>query len=72
MPQMNGAQVADQARRLWPDLPIVFASGHADTAAIQAAVGEDARILRKPFEMDELARTLGSVIARTREGAGAA
>jgi signal transduction histidine kinase len=69
MPQMNGAQVADQARRVWPDLPIVFASGHADTAAIQAAVGADARILRKPFDMDELARMLGAVIGRTPAGA---
>ncbi|MDB5494879.1 MAG: sensor histidine kinase [Phenylobacterium sp.] len=65
MPQMNGAQVADRARQLWPDLPIVFASGHADTAAIQAAVGEDAPILRKPFELDLLARTLSSMIGRS-------
>jgi CheY-like chemotaxis protein len=69
MPQMNGAQVADQARRVWPDLPIVFASGHADTAAIQAAVGADARILRKPFDMEELARMLGAVIGRASAGA---
>jgi CheY-like chemotaxis protein len=62
MPQMNGAQVADLARQLWPDLPIVFASGHADTAAIKAAVGEDAPILRKPFEMDALARTLSGML----------
>jgi CheY-like chemotaxis protein len=62
MPQMNGAQVADRARRLWPDLPIVFASGHADSAAIQAAVGEDAEILRKPFDMNELARTLSATL----------
>jgi CheY-like chemotaxis protein len=62
MPQMNGAQVADRARQMWPDLPIVFASGHADTAAIKAAVGEDAAILRKPFEMDALARTLSGLL----------
>ncbi|MDB5416885.1 MAG: sensor histidine kinase [Phenylobacterium sp.] len=65
MPQMNGAQVADRARQLWPDLPIVFASGHADTAAIQAAVGEDAPILRKPFELEVLARTLSAMIGRS-------
>ncbi|HEV2533362.1 response regulator [Phenylobacterium sp.] len=69
MPQMNGAQVADRARRLWPDLPIVFASGHADSAAIKAAVGDDVPILRKPFEMETLARTLSGLIARDVEGA---
>jgi len=61
MPQMNGAQVADRARRLWPDLPIVFASGHADSAAITAALGEGATVLRKPFDMDALARTLSGM-----------
>ncbi|HEX3700548.1 MAG TPA: response regulator [Phenylobacterium sp.] len=70
MPQMNGAQVADRARKLWPGLPIVFASGHADTAAIKAAVGEDARILRKPFDMNELARTLNSLLGQTPDPAG--
>ncbi|MDE2488231.1 MAG: response regulator, partial [Alphaproteobacteria bacterium] len=67
MPQMNGAQTADRARSLWPDLPIVFASGHADTDAIKAAVGDQARILRKPFDMDELARTLATVLQRSAE-----
>ncbi|THD78017.1 MAG: response regulator [Phenylobacterium sp.] len=70
MPQMNGAQVADRARKLWPDLPIVFASGHADTAAIKAAVGDGARILRKPFDMNELARTLNGILGRTPADAG--
>jgi signal transduction histidine kinase/ActR/RegA family two-component response regulator len=69
MPQMNGAQVADRARQLWPDLPIVFASGHADTAAIKAAVGEAAPILRKPFEMDALARTLSGLLNATGDAA---
>jgi CheY-like chemotaxis protein len=69
MPQMNGAQVADRARRLWPDLPIVFASGHADSAAIKAALGDDAPILRKPFEMEALARTLGALVTPSPAGA---
>jgi CheY-like chemotaxis protein len=62
MPQMNGAEAADRARALRPDLPIIFASGHADTEAIKAAVGDQAMILRKPFDMNELARALAGVI----------
>jgi CheY-like chemotaxis protein len=69
MPQMNGAQVADRARKLWPGLPIVFASGHADTEAIRSAVGEEVRILRKPFDMNELARTLSGLFAPPQETA---
>ena len=63
MPQMNGAQLAKAARAIWPGLPILFASGHADTAAIEAAVGPDAPILRKPFEMDVLARAISEAMA---------
>jgi len=34
MPGMNGAEVAAAARESRPDLPVLFASGYADTAAI--------------------------------------
>jgi CheY-like chemotaxis protein len=54
MPGLNGAEVAKKARDRWPDLPIVLASGYADTEAIEQAVGKDAKLLRKPFRIDEL------------------
>ena len=53
MPRMNGAAPAQAARRLQPGLPIVFASGYADTAAFEAVPG--ATILRKPIQIAELA-----------------
>ena len=54
MPGMNGAEVARRARDRWPGLPVVLASGYADTAAIEQAIGKDAKLLRKPFRIDEL------------------
>ncbi len=53
MPGMNGAELAAEIRRRWPTLPIVFASGFADTGAIEA-VERDATILRKPFRVTQL------------------
>jgi len=53
MPRMNGASLAQAARRLQPGLPIVFASGYADTAAFEVVPG--AAILRKPIQIAELA-----------------
>jgi signal transduction histidine kinase/CheY-like chemotaxis protein len=53
MPRMNGAALARAARRLQPGLPIVFASGYADTGAFEAV--PDATILRKPIQIAELA-----------------
>jgi PAS domain S-box-containing protein len=54
MPGMNGAEVAERARRLRPEQRVLFASGYADTRAIEHAAG-DAAVLRKPFRLTELA-----------------
>jgi PAS domain S-box-containing protein len=66
MPSMNGAEVAKAAREKWPDLPIVFASGYSDTAAIESAVGADAIMLRKPFRVDDLQAILAATLAERR------
>ncbi|WP_372785697.1 response regulator [Phenylobacterium sp.] len=62
MPGMNGAELAGIVRALFPDTPIVFASGHADTAAVEAALGGQATILRKPFNMETLAQTIAGLL----------
>jgi signal transduction histidine kinase/CheY-like chemotaxis protein len=60
MPGMNGAEVARAARHLRPDLPIIFASGYAETAALDGISG--AVTLRKPFKVAELTRTIERVL----------
>jgi DNA-binding response OmpR family regulator len=61
MPGRNGAEVARAVRERHPDLPIVFASGFSDTAAIDA-VESNARLLRKPFGAVELRAALADVL----------
>jgi CheY-like chemotaxis protein len=61
MPGSNGAEVARAMRQQLPDLPILFVSGHADTAAVEAAVGH-APLLRKPFLPGELAASIRSLL----------
>ncbi|MCJ2084223.1 PAS domain-containing sensor histidine kinase [Methylobacterium sp. J-090] len=62
MPGMNGAQVAALARARRPRLPIVFASGYSETAAIEEAVGPTAVLLRKPFGVSDLEAVLGDAL----------
>jgi signal transduction histidine kinase/ActR/RegA family two-component response regulator len=62
MPGMNGAELARLARARLPDAPIVIASGHADTAQIEAALGGEAILLRKPFNMEALAQTVAGLL----------
>jgi signal transduction histidine kinase len=57
MPEMNGAEVARIIHRSRPALPILFVSGHADTVALQDAVG-NAPLLRKPFRPADLATAM--------------
>jgi signal transduction histidine kinase/ActR/RegA family two-component response regulator len=70
MPTMNGAELARLARRRCPDTPIVFASGYADTDQVEAALGGEATILRKPFTMDALARTVADLLRDPGESPG--
>jgi len=63
MPGMNGAELAGIVRARWPEVPIVFASGHADTEAVEAALGGQATILRKPFNMETLAQAIAGLLS---------
>ncbi len=62
MPGMNGAEFAIAARKLNPGLPIIFASGYAETAAIEKAAGPDAIVLRKPFRIGELETAIADAL----------
>jgi CheY-like chemotaxis protein len=62
MPGMNGAELGAAARKLWPGLPVVFASGFADIAQVKAAVGPDAAIIRKPFSLERLCGAIEAAI----------
>jgi CheY-like chemotaxis protein len=55
MPGMNGADTARAARELHAGLPIVFVTGYAESEQLEAALGADAPVLRKPFTLDDLA-----------------
>lgn len=53
----NGAQLAAECRRLYPDMRILFMSGYTESAVIEfGKLRADARLLNKPFRRSELAR----------------
>ncbi|HEY7901545.1 MAG TPA: response regulator [Caulobacteraceae bacterium] len=63
MPGLNGAQIANDIRGRRPGIPIVFATGYAETAAIEAINGAGGPILRKPFSVDQLEIALSRALA---------
>jgi DNA-binding response OmpR family regulator len=63
MPGTNGADVVKAARAAQPGLPILFVSGYADSAALEAAMGS-APFLKKPFRPAELASAVRAAIEK--------
>lgn len=70
MPDMTGAEVISQARRLVGDVPVILATGYADMAAVERLAGRP-RILRKPFDIAQLGDAVSSVLDAARERAEA-
>jgi len=58
MPGMTGAETAEELARIDPDLPIIFATGYADEAALHQELGRTVPVLHKPFPIWELASVL--------------
>jgi signal transduction histidine kinase/CheY-like chemotaxis protein len=54
MPVMNGAQLAAEAMKLRPQLPVLFMTGYADTTVLKSWTELGYRTLNKPFSSEEL------------------
>jgi CheY-like chemotaxis protein len=50
LPIMDGRELATLARTIRPDLPILFASGYAESIDVPA----DMHVIGKPFSIDQL------------------
>jgi CheY-like chemotaxis protein len=50
LPVMDGRELANEARVLRPDLPILFASGYAENIEVP----KDMHLIGKPFSIDQL------------------
>ena len=65
MPEVNGRQLADSARRLRPGLPVLYTTGYTRNAIVHNGVldaGVD--LIGKPFTIDELAVKVREVLDR--------
>ncbi len=63
MPGMTGAELMQQAREIFPGIPMIIATGYADMHAIDQVLGSDI-LLRKPFQLAELAASVGRALDR--------
>jgi len=63
---MTGIDLARQARRRWPDLPILFMSGFADPSLVPDDFGSNTKLLRKPFRLGQLSEAIAFALAGTK------
>jgi CheY-like chemotaxis protein len=66
MPVMNGAEVAAEAMRLRPQLPVLFMTGYADTSVLQSWTQLGHRTLNKPFGVTDLDLAIRQTIGSRR------
>jgi signal transduction histidine kinase/ActR/RegA family two-component response regulator len=66
MPDMTGAEVISEARKLVGDVPVILATGYADMAAVERLAGKP-KILRKPFDIAALGDAVASVLDGAKE-----
>jgi len=70
MPDMTGAEVIQEARKIVAELPVILATGYADMAAVERLAGKP-KILRKPFDIAALGDAVHEVLEATRDRAEA-
>ncbi|WP_299789960.1 response regulator [Ramlibacter sp.] len=68
MPDMTGAEVISEARKLVGNLPVILATGYADMAAVERLAGKP-RILRKPFDIAQLGDAVSGVLEEAKDRA---
>jgi len=60
---MTGFDLARQARRRWPDLPILFMSGFADPSLVPDDFRTTTKLLAKPFRLGQLSEAIVFALA---------
>jgi CheY-like chemotaxis protein len=59
LPVMDGRELATQARMVRPTLPILFASGYAESIDVPAGM----QVIGKPFSIDQLRDKVKGMLA---------
>ncbi|WP_162600583.1 MULTISPECIES: PAS domain-containing sensor histidine kinase [unclassified Massilia] len=69
---MNGRQLADQVRMLWPQIPVLLVTGYAESTVMRnETLPAQMELLTKPFAMAALVDKVGMMLAPAPAGAGA-
>jgi PAS domain S-box-containing protein len=67
LPGLNGRQLADIARETRPELPVLFMTGYAETAANRSEfLGVGMSLIAKPFALDDFSNQVGHILGESQ------
>jgi len=67
MPGMSGPELAERLSLRWPDLKVIFMSGHTDHPVINDGVADKGiTFIQKPFSLEVLVRVVNEVLCRLK------
>ena len=64
LPGLNGRQLADAALEAIPSLPVLLITGYAGKALDDIRLADSMQIMRKPFELEDLAAQVKALLTR--------
>jgi CheY-like chemotaxis protein len=68
MPDVNGAKLAEEARRRRPDLKVLFTTGYTRNAVVHNGVLDPGvEMIGKPFTLEELATKIRTILEAPRK-----
>jgi PAS domain S-box-containing protein len=63
LPGVNGSQLADEARRRWPALKVLFTTAYAPTAIpLKQETDRDVHLLSKPYTISNMAKRVRDIL----------
>lgn len=68
MPKLDGYELLKQARKIYPNLPVIFITGKADVKKIVASIARNHLngFIEKPFTPNEVLEALNKAIKKTK------
>jgi signal transduction histidine kinase/ActR/RegA family two-component response regulator len=68
MPKMRGTELAQELKKAFPKLRVVYMSGYLDQDTCSGKIFAEAMVLQKPFSRDKLIRTIGEAFEEKARG----
>lgn len=63
LPDVDGLALYEELRTRWPDLPVLFSTGHGDATKVEGFLDGHVGLLQKPYDSATLLSALQKISA---------